>query len=179
MSDQRPLITTESTFAAASPAVRPSADRIQTNRVPGPVRTAFVLWLVAIGAGVFETVLAIIDLLADGSAAPGEIAVGVVIRLAVFVAAGVIAIRMRQGRNWARLALVLLLGVGGTLSLVIAPIQWLLEGNSLNTALANVTLTGFLFTTSRVIHVGAVLGAVVSMFRPDANAYFRRRRRNR
>ena len=173
MANQHPSVA-----AASSPGATALADTLPPTGsrpagVSGPVRTAFVLWMIAIGAGVFETVLAVINRFAEGSVSPGEIVVGVGVRLAVFVVAGFLAIRMRQGRHWARLALALLLGVVGTLSLVIDPIQWLLAGNSLNAAVADLTLTDLLFATSRIVHLGAVLGAMVSMFRPDANTYFR------
>lgn len=171
MTNQRSSVAVAPTAGAT--AMPSSAGGVRSGGVPGPVRSAFVLWMIAIGAGVFETALAVVNLLAEGPVSPGEIVVGVGVRLVVFVVAGLFAIRMRQGRNWARVALALLLGVVGTLSLVIDPIQWLLAGNSLDTAVADLTLPDLLFATSRIVHLGAVLGAMVSMFRPVANAYFR------
>ena len=91
---------------------------------PNPVHSAFVLWLVAVAAGVFETVLAVTDLVSTGAEA-GSIIAGVAVRTAVFGAAIFLALRLRHGRNWARMGL------------------------------------------------AAVLGAMVLMFRPAANTYFR------
>ena len=63
-----------------------------------------------------------------GSAA--EVAVGVTVRLLAFTGLVYLAARLRQGRNWARIALAVLYGVFGTLSLVIGPATWLAEGGS-------------------------------------------------
>jgi hypothetical protein len=139
---------------------------------PQPVHSAFVLWLVAVAAGVFETVLAVADLVSDG-AEPGAIIAGVTVRTAVFGTAIFLALRLRQGRNWARMGLAVLLGVLGSLSLLIDPIQWLIEGNSFSDAVAGADVTAVLFASSRVVHLAAVMGAMVLMFRPTANIYFR------
>jgi hypothetical protein len=129
--------------------------------------------MTAIGAGVFEAVLMATSLISDDVASAAEVSAGVTVRAAAFFMAAFLAVRMRRGRNWARLALVLLLGVLGTLSLVIGSIQWLLAGNSISAAVTDLGATGALFAASRAIHLAAVLGAVVSMFRPTANGYFR------
>jgi hypothetical protein len=41
-----------------------------------------------------------------------------------------LALRLREGRNWARLTLAVGLGIFGTLSLVVEPVRWLLDGGS-------------------------------------------------
>jgi hypothetical protein len=61
-----------------------------------------------------------------GSAA--EVAVGVAIRLLAFTGMVYLAAQLRRGRNWARIALAVLYGGFGTLSVVIGPITWLAEG---------------------------------------------------
>jgi hypothetical protein len=131
-----------------------------------------VLWLVAVAAGAFETMLAVIELVSEGAEAGGIIA-GIGVRTAVFATAIFLALRLRQGRNWARISLTVLLGVLGSLSLLIGPVQWLLEGNSLRDAVADADVTAVLFASSRVLHLAAVAGAMVLMFRPAANTYFR------
>jgi hypothetical protein len=143
--------------------------RIDT-RVPAAVRAAFVLWLVAVGAGVFETVLVV----ASGKAGGGA-AVGVAVRTAVFVAAVLVAFQMRAGRRWARWVLAVGLGVLGTLSLVVDPVRWLLDGNSLTDLVSGASAVDLAFGISRGVHVAAVLAACVLMFVPSAHAYFRDR----
>ncbi|WP_219464422.1 hypothetical protein [Nonomuraea rhizosphaerae] len=145
---------------------RPAEDLTQP---PATVQAATTLWLVAVAAGVFETLLTVF--FARQGMSAGELAAGVAVRLAVFCGAVFLALRLREGRDWARWTLAVTLGVFGTLSLVIGPIQWLLEGHPLS--LAGIDATGLLFGGSRVLHVLAVLGAVTLMFQPRANAYFR------
>jgi hypothetical protein len=69
-----------------------------------------------------------------GSAA--EVAVGVTVRLLAFTGLVYLAVRLRQGKNWARIALAVLYGGLGTLSLVIGPLTWLTQGGSLADAMA-------------------------------------------
>ncbi|MFJ8578331.1 hypothetical protein [Micromonospora sp. NPDC093277] len=126
------------------------------------------MWLVAIGAGVFETILVVLS----GRAGNGA-AAGVVVRTAVFVAATVVALRMFSGRGWARLALVVALGIGGTLSLAVGPVMWLANGNSLTHLIAQAGIIDLVFGGSRIVHVAAVLTGCVLMFVPSADAYFR------
>jgi hypothetical protein len=129
--------------------------------------------MVAVAAGVFETILAVIDLSSQGSGSAGGIIAGLAVRLVVFTTAIYLAIQLRLGKNWARISLAILLGVVGTLSLVIGPIQWLMEGHSLSAAIADAEALTLLFASSRVVHLAAVVAAMVLMFRPVANTYFR------
>ncbi|GGY42338.1 hypothetical protein [Streptomyces tanashiensis] len=144
-----------------------------------PVRGAFALWVTAVAAGVFETVLAVARMVGDGSGSGGEIAIGLAIRLPVFAAALLIALRMRSGRAWARITLTLALGVAGTASMVVQPIRALVQGRSLGAAFEEAGAMDIAFGASRALHVAAVLTAVVLMFLPTANAYFRAHRADR
>ncbi|WP_433043406.1 hypothetical protein [Dactylosporangium sp. CS-033363] len=136
--------------------------------VPGAVRQARTLWFVAVGAGVFETVLVV----ASGRAGDGAVA-GVALRAVVFGAALFTTLRMYRGQRWARLALAVGLGVLGTLSIVVDPLLWLAGGNSLTAVIRDSGGVDLLFGASRVLHVAAVLSACALMFTPKANAYFR------
>jgi len=141
---------------------------------PKDVRASFVLWLAAVGAGVFETILAIIEAM-SGHLAVGTagVIVGVGMRLLIFSAVVYVASRMLLGRNWARVTLAIGLGVIGTLSIVIGPVSWLVEGHTVGEFLAGADLMSLLFASSRVVHLIAVFAALVLMFRPAANDYFR------
>ncbi|MCG5215604.1 hypothetical protein [Streptosporangium sp. KLBMP 9127] len=150
---------------------------VDSTAVPASVRTASLLWFTAVGAGAFEATLAAVGMLAGGAASFADLAGGLGLRLAVFAVAIYLAMRLRQGRNWARIALALSLGIFGTLSLVIEPVQWLMDGNSIGEFFANADAMTLTFTVSRVVHLAAVLGAMVLMFGPAANAYFRGVRR--
>ncbi|WP_051830189.1 hypothetical protein [Streptomyces novaecaesareae] len=155
------------------PATAPHGTRLP----PAPVRTAFALWVTAVAAGAFETVLAVGRMLADSSGSAGGIVMGLAVRLVVFTAAILVARQMRRGRGWARIALALGLGVLGTASMVVQPIRALAQGRSLAWELAQAGPMDLAFAASRAVHVGAVLTAVVLMFLPAANAYFRSGRR--
>ena len=153
--------------------------------VPKQLQTSFRLWLVAVAAGLFETTLVVVDATDGSVGSASQVAAGVAVRLLVFTAAVYLATQLRQGRNWARVALAVLLGGVGTLSLVIGPVTWLAQGGSLADAMAAADLGSVLFAASRVVHLGAVIAALIQMFHPAANAYIhattrapaRRRRR--
>src|SRR5215204_52163 len=70
-------------------------------------------------------------------------------------------------------ALAVLLGVVGTLSLVIDPISWLAGGNTLSEVFTEANLLFFLIAPIRTVHLAAVIAALVLMFLPAANTYFR------
>jgi hypothetical protein len=93
-----------------------SAHRTAT-RPPAAVRRSFLLWLVAVGAGVVET--AIVIAVSDPSPA---LLVGVLLRTAVFAGVVLLAVQLLHGRRWARTTLALVPGLLGTLSLVGAPL---------------------------------------------------------
>ena len=133
------------------------------STIPTEVRVAFLLWMGALAAGAIEIPLHDVDV------------AGLAMRLSLYAVVAAIALRMRAGRNWARLTLAIALGIFGTLSLVIEPVTWLLDGNSLVDAVARTDLTGALVATSRILHVLCVWVAVPLMFRPRANTYFKRR----
>jgi hypothetical protein len=144
--------------------------------IPTQLQASFRLWLVAVAAGLFETALVVVDATSGEVGSAAQVAIGVAVRLLVFTGAVYLAAQLRQGRNWARVALAVLLGGIGTLSLVIGPVTWLAEGGSLAdaaVAVATADLGSVLFAASRMVHLGAVVAAVLLMFHPAANAYIR------
>ncbi len=148
--------------------------------VPKEVQASFLLWLTAVAAGVLETIIRIIDELAMGWASgsgeetevTGAIS-NVVIRVIVYTLVVYIITRMRLGKRWPRLTLAVLLGVIGTLSLIIDPISWLAGGNSLSEVFTEANLLFFLIAPIRTVHLAAVISALVLMFLPAADTYFR------
>jgi hypothetical protein len=141
--------------------------------IPTQLQASYLLWLLAVAAGVFETVLVVVDATDGEVGAATQVAVGVAVRLLVFTGLVYLAAQLRQGRNWARVALAVLYGGLGTLSLVIGPVTWLAEGGSLTDAVAAADPGSVLFAASRVVHLGAVIAALLLMFHPAANAYLR------
>jgi len=137
--------------------------------VPAPVQAAFLAWLGAIAAGVVETAVWV----AQEPWSLSDVGPGIAVRAAIYCAAVCVFVLMRAGRNWARLVLTVVLGVIGTLSLVIEPVGWLLDGNSLGDAIAGAGAADWLIAISRAAHLAAVAAGVVLMYRPAANRYFR------
>ena len=143
--------------------------------LPASLKQAVALWLVAIGAGVFETILVVANVLwGDGNMANGEgLNAGVAARLVIFVAMTLVALQVRLGKNWARLTIGILLGVFGLLSLVIQPVSWLIEGHAVSEAFAHLNLASAAFMLSRAVHMVTVVAATALMFVPTSNNFFR------
>ena len=148
-------------------------------RPPTQLWASFWLWLIAVAAGLFETALVVIDATAGEVGSAAEVAVGVSIRLLAFTGLVYLAAQLRQGKNWARIALTVLYGGFGTVSLVIGPASWLAEGGSLADAVEAADLGFVLFVASRLVHLAAIIAALILMFQPAVNAYIRERRRTR
>jgi hypothetical protein len=140
---------------------------------PRQVRASFLLWLAAVAAGVLETVVRVVYSSSLGQGGEGSDVVGLVVRAVVYGAAVYVIAQMRRGKSWAHLALAVLLGGIGTLSLVVDPISWLAAGHSLGEVFAKANLLFFFVAPIRVVHLAAVLAALILMFLPGANAYFR------
>lgn len=118
-------------------------------------------------------VIALIQQFSQESDSGGGIIIAAGIRTVIFAALVYVIMKMYRGKNWARIVLTVLLGVIGTLSLIIDPIQWLLNGNALKDMFDGMTVYSSLFGLSRVIHIAAVFAGLTMMFRPAANRYFR------
>jgi hypothetical protein len=165
-------------MARDSGGMTTGAARFKLNPLPGvpkEVQVSFLLWLTAVAAGVLETIIRVIDSLSVGSTSGGEADVtGVVIRVIVYTVAVYVIAQMRLGKRWARITLAVLLGGIGTLSLVIDPISWLAGGNSLREVFAEADLLFAFVAPIRVVHLATVIAALVFMFLPAANDYFRR-----
>jgi hypothetical protein len=110
--------------------------------------------------------------LASGSGGEADVT-GVAIRVIVYTVAVYIITQMRLGKRWARLTLAMLLGGIGTLSLVIDPILWLAAGNSLREVFTQADILFVSIAPIRAVHLAAVIAALVFMFLPAANKYFR------
>jgi hypothetical protein len=90
-----------------------------------------------------------------------------------------LAIRLRQGNNWARIALAGAVWRVRDPSLVIGPVTWLAEGGSLANAMAATDLGSLLFAASRLVHLAAIIAALILMFHSAVNAHIRETRRTR
>jgi hypothetical protein len=143
-------------------------------RIDAPLtaRWATNLWMLAVGAGVVETVLQVGLALGNGvstSAVVGQVAVRSVIYGALFV---VIDRFFRRGVPWSRYLLAGVLGTVGVASLVTEPIGWLIGNGDLSTIDWSVSFVAIALLRSA--HLTAVLTALVLSLHPDTNRWFKR-----
>lgn len=138
------------------------------------VRYASILWIIAVAAGVGETAIRVGEGLLAGSVSGGEALSQVTMRTIVYGTVVVAIIAMRNGRDWARWALTGVLGTVGMLSLVVEPIAWLAMGHSVADAVSGADPDFYAIAALRAIHIAAVPAAIIAMFTPTANHYFRR-----
>jgi hypothetical protein len=136
------------------------------NTRPVAVRRSILLWLAAIGAGVAE---ALVHVAQADAPSTGALAV----RFTIYAALTALVLALRTGRNAVRWVVAVLLGGIGTLSLVVEPVSWWTAGGSVPAFLAAADGPTLLITGLRLFHVLAVLAALVLVFRPQANRFFR------
>jgi hypothetical protein len=135
---------------------------------PAAVQLSVVLWLAAIGAGATE---ALVHLLLPQPPTLGQLAA----RFGIYAVLTVLVLALRTGRNSVRRTVAVLLGGFGTVSLVIEPMSWLLAGGSPGLFLVTAEAPALVAAVLRIAHLIAVFSALVLMFRPAANAWFRGR----
>jgi hypothetical protein len=97
--------------------------------IPTQFQASYRLWLVAVAAGGFEAALAVVDATSGDVGSAAQVTVGVAVRLLALTGLVDLAVQLRQGMKWARVALAVLYGGIGALSLVIGPVTWLAEGD--------------------------------------------------
>ncbi|WP_306369556.1 hypothetical protein [Nocardiopsis sp. CC223A] len=150
-------------------------DRASGREAPPPtLRTACLLWLVAIGAGVVESVIGAAGVIAGEGFGPGLVA-NIALRTVVYGGATLLVLRLYQGRGWARIALAALLGCIGLATLVVPLVGWFAADGDVGAALAAAGGADLAYYTVRGVHIAAVLGAMVAMFLPSSGAHLRRR----
>lgn len=133
---------------------------------PPAVMLSVGLWLAAILAGFAET---LVRLAGDAPPSGSEIAG----RAGIYLALAVLVLALRTGRNAIRWVVVGLLGVIGTLSLVVEPVTAMLAGASPAGFLATASGVELAAAGLRVVHLLAVFAALALLFHPAARAFFR------
>jgi hypothetical protein len=140
---------------------------------PLAARAATGAWLLAVGAGVAESVLGLGLAIGDGAPVLGLVA-QVALRTILYGALFVVIDRyFRHGVPWSRWLLALVLGTVGMATLVIEPISWLT-----NHHLTDLSLTPLFAVEAllRTVHVLALVAACGLTFHPDTTRWFRRAR---
>jgi len=164
------------------PGYPPSAPPLSDSELARPARpksvdTAFMLWMVAAGIGIvssilnFFTVQALYDeLLKDTSpelrgsvAEPGY--GSAIFSLVLFALWVLVVFQMRNGANWARIVLAVLGGIG-----VIGGLVGLLTIG----VLFSIGILGALQALLSLASLVVTIGALIFMFKSDANYYFKK-----
>lgn len=94
---------------------------------------------------------------------PADNAGAAVTRLAVYALVAVVILRFARGREWARIVLLVGLGVIGTASLLVEPVIWLFEDADFGAYLGALDGPGAVILISRVVHLAAVAVGVAAM----------------
>jgi hypothetical protein len=135
---------------------------------PTTVQLSVLLWLSAIGAGVAE---ALVHLLLPEPPTLAQLAG----RFGIYAVLAVLVLALRTGRDAVRWTVAVLLGGFGTASLVVEPVSWLLAGGSPGLFIVTADAPALVAAGLRMAHLVAVVSALVLMFRPAANSWFRGR----
>lgn len=129
-----------------------------------------LLWMVAIGAGIAETILAVPQRAAEGTG-DGLLA-GSAIRMLVLVTMAFVVAELIDSHRSARSLLTVVLG-GLTAASLSGPLAWLLaDGHSIADAVAGASFVDVVVTGFRFVHLAATCAAIVAMYRPTANRFF-------
>lgn len=112
----------------------------------------------ALAAGIVEMAAHLwpFDDLADNA---GSVA----IRMAVYALVAFVILRFARGREWARIVLLLGLGVIGTASLLVEPVIWLFEDADFGAYFGALDGPGAVILISRIVHLAAVAVGVAAM----------------
>lgn len=131
--------------------------------VPAPLLSlAYRAIVIALLAGVAETLLRVTITLTQSGTDTDGLVTGLLVRTAIYLTVLTIAVRMAAGKRWARITLILGLGVVGLASLLIDPLTTVLSGDHITVDWDPESLALALF---RIIHIAAVLVAVPAMIR--------------
>ncbi|MGF0117361.1 hypothetical protein ACQFYA_13720 [Promicromonospora sp. Marseille-Q5078] len=142
------------------------------RRPPTTVRLSTVLWAVAVGSGVAETLLVVVPLTAAGEMDAGLWA-NVAVRAVVYAVAALLVVALARRRRLARVALAVLLSGVGLAAMVVPAVVALTQGDAFLDAVGSGGELAPAFAAVRLVHVAAVVAATVAMFLPSADGWFR------
>lgn len=159
------------TSLSSHPTAVTDANGIESDLRPRAVRIAVWALLFALSAGVIEMAAQLwpLDRLNDSAGA-------VTIRLGIYAFVLICIIFFARGRGWARLLLLVGIGVVGTLSLIIDPLLWLFAGPDFGAFFAALDGQLTAIVASRIAHIVAVMVAVTAMLRRSTRDHCTRHR---
>jgi hypothetical protein len=145
-------------------------DRLRPARrpalIPDPLRWSITAWLAAVAFGAAE---AVVRLALPDPPTVGELAT----RAGIYAVVAASVLALASGRPAVRVAVAVMVGGIGTLSLIAEPAAWWAVGGSPGTFLAAADGATLLIVGLRAAHLLAVVVAMAAMFHPRVNAFFR------
>lgn len=138
------------------------------------ITRSFHLWMGALLTAIVELGVSLAVTPGGAIAAAEDRLAEIAVRGTAYTALLALALAMRGGSNLARHLLALAFGLFGTISLVIEPISWLLQGGDIHAFLAEADGPMWVIILSRIAHVLCVVAATALMYRPIDRPYFRR-----
>ncbi|OXM16124.1 hypothetical protein [Paenibacillus herberti] len=145
----------------------------QLKPAPLGVKMSVLCLFIAIAAGIIEMEIRIMELISNESYSQIGVIIEANVRTGIIAGIVYVIMKMYEGKNWARIMLLVVLGIIGKLTLIIDPIQWILAGNALNNIFGDMTVYSSLLAINRIVHILAVCIGLFLMFRPAANRFFR------
>jgi hypothetical protein len=138
------------------------------HEAPEEVKQSYIVWLVAIGLALVSLIISVIS---SAQVSAGAAVATAIVGLILYGVWYLFVMKMRDGQQWARITL-LVIGILAFIIFLIGAVA------SAGLAAAGVGLAGGVNVASIVVGVLewiTVAGAMVLMFRPNANAYFQPR----
>lgn len=139
---------------------------------PAAIDVAFVLWLGAVATAIVEVLVRFAIEPGGFSAALADSGLEIPVRLTAYAILIALALSMRAGRNFARHLLTLIFGGLGLFSLLIEPVQWVMDGGDAGAFLGTADGAMWVMIASRIAHILCVVVAIVLGYTPPAKAWF-------
>jgi hypothetical protein len=140
--------------------------------MPRAVRVSLMLWWLAIAMALVELVVPAL-LVSHTAAAFRSRGVELAVRGSAFCLLFLLSLQMAWGWNWARVALTLLFGGLGSLSLIMEPIGWIAAGGDVTGYHSDADAASWVVVIARLAHLLCVLAATGLMYARESRRYFR------
>lgn len=151
------------------------AQKVAERTPPPEVERAISLGLIAVGAGIFETLLRVVHAFAT-QPTPGSTVWDATIRMLLCTALWSLVLRLRRGEHWLRISLAVVLGGLAALCTVVPVVSSMIAGHAVLSFLPDSGGWMVAFATVQAGYTVAVLLATIRIFSPEASRFFLRSR---
>ena len=153
------------------------AQKVAKRTPPPEVERAISLWLIAVGAGIFETLLRVVHAFAT-QPTPGSTVWDATIRMLLCTGLWSLVLRLRRGEHWLRIALAVVLGGLAALCTVVPVVGSVITGHAVLSFLPDSSGWMVAFAAVQAGYTIAVLLATIRVFSPEASRFFLRSKFN-